>query len=195
MLYEVITEFQYSLTSYKKDKLTPENSLDGNYHSLYYRLYYHQILRQSNQDVFPDFGFIFDLSYRHSPNGTKGLGSITAGQGVLYLPGILANHGIKIYSGLQSKNKGEIFYFSNAINFPRGWGNADNNEMSSLAVDYKLPLIDPDLSLGVFYLKRITASLFADYANLKGTYRITSYNVCYTKLLRGKTLPDSDPDL
>ncbi len=163
-------EFQYSLTSYKKDKSTFEDFPAGNYHSLFYRLYYHQLLRQSSQDVFPDFGFILDCNYRHSPNGTKGLGSLTAGQGVLYLPGILANHGIKIYSGLQNKNKGEIFSFSNVVRFPRGWGNADNDKMSSLAIDYKLPLIDPDLSLGVIYLKRITASLFADYANLKGTY-------------------------
>ncbi len=160
-------EVRYIFTSYNND----DTPLERTYHSLLYRLYYHQILRQSAQDVFPNFGLILDYTYRHSPNGIKGMGSISAGQAVLYLPGFMPNHGFQVYSGTQNKDKGEIFSFSNVVSFPRGWMNLSNDNMSSLALDYKLPLINPDFSLtGLMYVKRITADLFADYANLKGTY-------------------------
>lgn len=164
-------EFKYELNRFKKNNSTPDGFPDGNYQSLFYRLYYHQLLRQSQQDVYPNFGVVFDASYRHSPNGTKGQGNLAAGQAYLYLPGFMLNHGIKIYAGGQDKQAGEVFRFSDAIRFPRGWSKIETNELYTFAADYKLPLINPDWSLGgLAYIRRINASLFADYSKLKGNY-------------------------
>ncbi len=175
-------EVKYELTSYKKDNSTPETFSNVNYQSLIYRLYYYQLLRQSEQDVFPNFGFIVDGSFRHSTNGTKGLGNLTAGQAILYAPGLLPNHGIKIYSGIQNRESGELYYFSDVVSTPRGWGSTNCDDLKSLAINYKLPLINPDFSLGgITYIRRISANIFADYANLKGTYsdsqNLYQYNI------------------
>ena len=53
-----------------------------------YRLYYHQLRRQSQQDVYPNFGFVLDGIYKHSPNGAEGLGNLAAVQTNLFIPGL-----------------------------------------------------------------------------------------------------------
>jgi Tol biopolymer transport system component len=164
-------EIKYGYTLYNRDKSTPEKFAEGNTQSMVYRLYYRQILRQSVQDVFPDFGWIGDIKYYHSPFGQTDLGSMFLGQTVFYFPGVMANHGIRFYAGYQDKKSNGIYGFSDAIRYPRGWGRISTTEMSSFAFDYKLPLFYPEWSAGgVVYLKRVNASLFADYANLKGNY-------------------------
>ncbi|MCY1722258.1 hypothetical protein OU798_18030 [Prolixibacteraceae bacterium Z1-6] len=162
-------EVKYEMNLYQNDDSTPDIFPDGNYHSFTYRLYYHQLLRQSYQDVYPNFGFIFNFDYMHSPNGYKGLGTLKAAQSYIYLPGIAPNHGVKLYGGIQEKERGETFRFSDAISFPRGWGRTETNKLNSYAANYKFPLLNPDFSLGgLAYVRRINATLFADYATLWG---------------------------
>jgi hypothetical protein len=162
-------EVQYNLSVYGGDSSTPDNFFTGTLQTLSYRLYYHQLLRQSVQDVYPDFGFIIDANFQHSPIGAANLGDMSTLQNYLYLPGVLKNHGIRIYSGFQFKNIGESYSFSDAIKYPRGWGKINTTEMISLGGDYKLPLFYPDWNLaGLVYVKRLKVLLFADYAQLKG---------------------------
>ncbi|MEN8116764.1 MAG: hypothetical protein ABFS16_07275 [Bacteroidota bacterium] len=162
-------EINYDFTFYKKDNTTPDNFFEGNFQSVAYRLYFHQLRRQSYQDVYPNFGFIIDGIYRHSPFGSENLGEIMAGQAVVYFPGVIDNHGIKAYGGAQTKHNGGMFSFSDMIRYPRGWGRTETKEMYSFAFDYKMPLFNPDWSLGsLAYIRRINASLFADYARLFG---------------------------
>lgn len=164
-------EIKYEYSFYRHDDSTPEQFFAGSLQALEYRLYFQQLLRRSYQDVYPNFGLIADVSYIHSPAGDTDLGSMFLGQSYLFLPGVLANHGIRLYGGFQEKNKAEDYSFSDAIRYPRGWGKINTNEMYSFAFDYKLPLFYPEWSLGgLFYLKRLKSSLFADYAFLKGDY-------------------------
>ncbi len=161
----------YDLTLYNNDNSTPENFPDGDYHAFSYNLYYHQLLRQSYQDVYPNFGFVVDGTFKHSPNGLKGLGNLSAAQSIIYIPGLMANHGTKIYLGVQQKERGETFRFSDVVRFPRGWKKIETNELTSLGLDYKMPLFNPDWSIAsLVYLRRINATLFADYGKLKGNY-------------------------
>lgn len=162
-------EIQYDFTYHGHDSSTPEDFFHGNYQSVSYRLYFHQLLKQSIQDVYPNFGVVVDALYRNSPLGTTRLGSLTAFQSNLYLLGLIPNHGIRLYSGIQKKNISGAFGFSEVIRFPRGWGKINTTEMYSFGADYKLPLLYPDFNLGsLVYIQRIKASLFADYARLKG---------------------------
>jgi hypothetical protein len=159
----------YELISYKKDSSTPDGFPDDNYQSVTYRLYYHQLLRQSEQDVYPNFGVVFDTYHKYSPGGNESLGTLSAGLGILYLPGVLPNHGIKIYAGAQKKEKGETYSFSDVIQIPRGCETIENYNYQSYSIDYRLPLLNPDFSVGALtYIRRINASLFVDYANLNG---------------------------
>jgi hypothetical protein len=164
-------EIKYGYTLYNHDESTPDKFAEGNTQSLVYRLYYRQILHQSKQDVFPNFGLITDVKFYHSPLGQTNLGSMFLGQTFFYLPGAMANHGIRFYAGYQEKKSNGNYGFSDAIRYPRGWGRISTTKMSSFAFDYKLPLFCPEWSVGGFvYLKRVNASLFADYANFKGNY-------------------------
>ncbi len=166
-------EISYDFTLYKHRESTPHGFYEGNFQSLSYRLYFYQLLRQSQRDVYPDFGVIFDVAYRNSPFGTTSFGNLTTIQTNLFLPGLLDNHGIKVYGGIQNKKMNKSYGFSDAIRYPRGWGSINTTRMYSLGVDYKLPLIYPDWNMrGLWYLKRVNFDLFADFARLKGnTYK------------------------
>ncbi|MDB4582540.1 hypothetical protein N9164_05265 [Draconibacterium sp.] len=164
-------EINYEYSFYKHDDSTPEQFFKGNFQSLEYRLYFQQLERKSYQDVYPNLGVTADLSFYHSPAGDTDLGNMILGQSYLFLPGIMENHGIRVYAGFHNKAKVGNYSFSDAIRYPRGWGKINSNEMYSFAFDYKLPIIYPELSAGgLFYLKRVKSSLFADYAKLKGNY-------------------------
>jgi hypothetical protein len=162
-------EIQYDYSYYGHNNTTPDIFFQGSYQTVSYGLYYHQVLKQSLQDVYPDFGIVLNTNFKHTPAGNADLGNITAVQTVTYLPGLMKNHGIKIYNGFQKKNTGEKYAFGEAIRYPRGWRKINTNEMYSFAADYKLPVFYPEWNIGgLVYFRRVNASLFADYAQLKG---------------------------
>ena len=164
-------EIQYDYTNYKRHDNTPENFNDGNFHSLGYRLYYHQLMRRSHQDMFPDFGFILDAAYRHSPSGSLNPGMLASAESVIYLPGLMKNHGIKIYGGAQQTSNNSSLGYSDVVNYARGWGRINTNNLYTVTADYKLPLLYPDINLfELVYLKRLKVALFGDFTRLEGNY-------------------------
>jgi hypothetical protein len=83
------------------------------------------------------------------------------------LPGVIPNHGIRIYGGVQDKKSKGSINFTDLIRYPRGWGKINTNQMVSFASDYKFPVFYPEWSVGgLLYLQRLSASIFADYAYL-----------------------------
>lgn len=164
-------EIQYGFNYYKAHESAPNQFHDGSFHSLVYRLYFHQLLKQSYLDMFPDFGLVLDGTFRNSPFGSIDAGQIKALQSVLYLPGFMKNHGIKIYGGAQQKASNGTFGFSDVVRYARGWGRINTTEIYTGGVDYKLPLLYPDRNFwGLLYVRRMKTSLFADYTRLKGNF-------------------------
>ncbi|MFV0590773.1 MAG: hypothetical protein ACK5M7_05270 [Draconibacterium sp.] len=164
-------EIAYNYTNYKTKSTAPDGFPKGSFNSLTYRLYYHQIRKSSYRDVLPDFGLILDGSYVHSPFGDNNLGSLLSGEGIMYLPGFKANHGIKLYGGAQDRINGTQFSYSDDIRFPRGWKRTGTRQMVVGTIDYKLPLLNPDWSIGgLTYIKRVSASVFFDYAHMTRNY-------------------------
>jgi hypothetical protein len=164
-------EIHYDFNNYKHRPSTPEKFYSGSYHSLIYRLYFHQLLRQSYQDIYPDFGLIIDGTFRHLLNQSGRKNYLSAGQSLFYFPGLMKNHGIKIYAGIQHKKNKSGPGFSDVVRYSRGWGRISTTGISTLGVDYKLPLAYPDNNFfGLLYLRRIVTSLFADYTHLKGNF-------------------------
>lgn len=160
-------QIRYEFTRQIGDHSTPDGFPDGNYQSLSYRLYFHQLMRKSYQDVLPNFGFVLDGSYYYSPFGSKDLGTLKGVQSILYLPGVLPNHGTKLFAGTQQRTNGDHYSFSDIIRFPRGWAKTGTKDLSVLAVDYELPLLNPDFSIGgLAYIRRINATVFYDRAFL-----------------------------
>jgi hypothetical protein len=162
---------QYAFNYYKAHGSTPEQFHTGSFHSLAYRLYFHQLLKQSYLDMYPDFGIVLDGTFRHTPFGSLSAGQIKALQSVLYLPGFMKNHGIKIYGGAQQKESNGTLGFSDVVRYARSWGRINTTDIYTGGADYKLPLLYPDWNFwGLLYVRRIKASLFADYTRLKGNF-------------------------
>jgi len=164
-------EVQYGFNFYKHHDSTPEQFVEGSFHSLAYRVYFHQLLRQSYLDVYPDFGIVLDGSFRHSPAGTLRAGNLKALQTVLYLPGFMKNHGVKIYAGAQEKETNGTLGFNDVVRYARGWGRINTTATYTGGADYKMPLLYPDWNFWDFlYVRRIKASLYGDYTRLKGNF-------------------------
>ncbi|HET6560021.1 MAG TPA: hypothetical protein VFG54_22025 [Prolixibacteraceae bacterium] len=159
-------EINYSFNHVSRIDQDPDvNLYSGNYHALSYRFYYYHLLRQSRQNLMPRWGQQVDLAYKHTPFAGNDFGTLKGIQGVVYFPGLGKNSGIRIYQGFQEKTFSQSFGFSNFVRSPRGVRWYQNNRMYSLAADYRMPLVYPDLSIGkLVYLNRIKTSLFYDYA-------------------------------
>ena len=57
----------------------------------------------------------------------------------------------------------------NRIHWPRSYQNIYSRNLNFLSVDYAMPLFYPDFNISsLFYLKRIRANLFYDFARGKG---------------------------
>ena len=164
-------EVQYGFTDYRKHDSAPERFQEGNFHSLAYRLYLYQMLRKSYLDMFPDFGIVLDATYRHSLAGTLRAGELVALQSLAYLPGVMKNHGIKLYGGVQEKKNSGALDFTDVVRYARGWGRIKTTAIYTGGADYKLPLIYPDMNFyGLLYVRRLNASFFADFTRLKGNF-------------------------
>jgi hypothetical protein len=162
-------ELKYDLTLFEHNTSTPAGFIDGNMQTMAYRIYYHQVLRQSYRDLLPDWGIVTDLSYRHSPLGNTTVGSLVAGQFQVYTPGLSGNHGFTLYAGVQQRERGEKYGFGNVVRMPRGWNSINNNQLTSVSAEYRLPLFYPDKNIGRWvYFRRIKAAFFGDYAWLSG---------------------------
>ena len=166
-------ELDYSYKKLSHTNTTPEEFYSGYYHSLTYRLYFQNVLNMSELDILPPWGQVIDLIYRDGLNGFGGskasdVGHLKAIQSYLFFPGFSRNHGIKLYNAYQQNQMGSSFAFGNAIHFPRGYSSFQNTSMYSMGIDYVMPLLYPDFSIGrLIYLKRIRTSLFYDFANLE----------------------------
>ena len=164
-------EIQYGFNFYGQNESTPDNFRGGSFNSIVYRLFYQQVRRQSFLDMYPNFGFILDGSFRHSPAGNLRAGQMMAFQSVLYLPGLMKNHGIKLFGGAQDKESHGTLGFSDVVRFARGWGRINTKAIYTGGADYKFPLLTPDWNFwGLLYVRRLKTSLFTDFSRLKGYF-------------------------
>lgn len=158
-------EFKYTFNNVVTEETAPDNFYSGSYHAMTYRVYWYNLLLQSEQSLMPRWGQQIDLVYRHTPFIGNDLGTIAGIQSGFYLPGIRKNHGLKIYGGYQEKKFTKNYNFSNFVRFPRGFQSYQNNQLTSFSADYRFPIGCPDVSFSkLVYIKRIKSSIFYDYA-------------------------------
>jgi hypothetical protein len=121
--------------------------------------------------MYPDFGFVLDGAYRHSVAGSLNSGNMWALQSVIYVPGLLNSHGIKLYGGTQKTSNDGTLGFSDMVRYARNWGKINTTGLSTVGVDYKFPLFYPDWNLsGLLYIRRVKMALFGDFSRLKGNF-------------------------
>jgi hypothetical protein len=138
--------------------------ITGSIHTIDYRFFAYNYLKQSSKEIYPRWGQTLDLNLRHSPFGKNDLGNILSAEANLFFPGLFQHHGLRLYSGLQRRVKSDYTY-SSLINSPRGYGAFNDKWMYTVAVTYKFPFLYPDFSAGpVAYVKRLKAALFYDFS-------------------------------
>lgn len=132
---------------------------------LNYQTYINRNAMMSAMDLAPRWGQNISFIYRHMPF-EKGTNSSWALRTNFYFPGITLNHSLQARFSLQ-KSQG-VFINTYDIPLVDGFSYLPNELIkNTLLLDYRFPLLYPDLSIGQFaYIKRIHTQFSADYLNI-----------------------------
>jgi len=167
-----------SLIGVLHNSSTPSQFTSGMIQTMDYQLSASQYLQMNQKDLYPRFGQTISISYYNTPFGGNNLGSIFGSSVNIFLPGIFRHQGIGLYAGYQARREQYVpsYSFADNIRYPRGYSGASDRDLYCVNVNYKFPLLYPDLSLGsVVYLKRIKLNLFYDWANGTNQGYINNY--------------------
>ena len=170
---------------------------NGNFNSMIYTFSYAALLKRASRDVAPKWGFTANFYKRDLLSGSNLNGGLTSYQSSIFAPGILRHHSLRLRGAYQSQagfknslgapNKG-LYLFGSPTFFPRGYTYRGFEDLTTLSVEYRLPLFDPDWTLGRFlYIKRFKANVFADYG-----YGSTNYDFFETRDGKRVNLKGSD---
>lgn len=145
--------------------LKDENKFDYGQGMLSGRIFFSNYHRSSLRDIYPRLAQVFDINYVFSPTDSKIYPEDISLKTALYTPGIFPNNGLKIR--FEREKQGQAMYsLNNRISFPRGYKNIISKDLTFFSADYAFPMVYPDINISsLFYLKRIRASVFGDYAS------------------------------
>ncbi len=157
---------QYNYHKTSNHTNTPENKADFNLGTISTEFSFSKRRQKALQHIYPRFGQALSFKFQTST------GNISAKRlnmnGTVYLPGLFANHGIKIDAGWQRELSTNDYQFSDLFFYARGYENAPNDETYRLAINYAFPIGYPDWGFsGITYFKRIRANLFFDVGGVK----------------------------
>lgn len=131
-------------------------------HSFEYDLFAYIQSRRSKRDLYPRWGQVAYLLYRHSAFDNNPSSQFIASSST-YVPGLFKHHGIRLYGGYQWQERNS-WSFGSGILYPRGYHGLFFTENISMKADYVFPIAYPDLNLPtIFLLQRIRGGLFGDY--------------------------------
>mgnify|MGYP001078523643 CR=1 FL=1 len=132
--------------------------------------------RSVPRDIRPSWGQSADLQFRHTPFGGADMGWVFAGRMNFLFPGLARHHSLRFSAAYQKRQAGERlsntinYAFPGLVGYPRGITGERDDRAVILTADYTLPLMHPDWNIpGIFFLKRLSATLFYDHAFLKNT--------------------------
>jgi hypothetical protein len=154
---------------------TPSFFNDNHMQTMEYRLTAYWQQRTVPRDLRSRWGQSVDMQYRHTPFAGD-MGWIFAGRLNALFPGMARHHSLRLAASYQKRQPGARltntinYSFPGLISYPRGITGERDDQAVVLMADYALPLMHPDLNIpGIFYLKRLSATLFYDHAFLSNT--------------------------
>lgn len=152
----------------------------GYIRTLDYQLYWSNQIISPQKCIQSRWGQTLVLDYRHTPFDGYMMGDMMAVRSAFYFPGIGRHHNFYINASWQ-KNTLKPLKYVDIIEWPRGIRDEYLDRFLSASANYTLPLAYPDLHCGsVFYMKRIWANAFLDYAS--GVYSGSSKTLMTTGL-------------
>ena len=137
--------------------------------------------RRAKQYVNPRFGFGSNVVFRRTVGAVFNESQYFQISGTGYLPGIMRNHSFFLTAHYKSEPIEASYKFSDQFFYARGHSGFIHDNVVKYGVNYKLPLLYPDLGLGPFvFLQRVVLNGFYDFmtfsidAHPVSDYRATS---------------------
>ncbi len=125
---------------------------------------YAATLRRAERDLVSRLGFTYAAFARQVIAGRDFEGGQFATQGQIFLPGALRHHALTLRGAMQYDQQSN-YRFTSPILFARGYAYRSHKWYYGSAIEYRMPLWYPDISLGpIANLQRIKTMLFYDYA-------------------------------
>jgi hypothetical protein len=156
--------------------LKEDNAYDYGQTQFSGRIYFSNYQLSSYRDIYPRLAQVIDLNYSFYPLDREIYGNALTLRTALYFPGFLRNNGIKLRYENDIQEFNQFIQF-NRINFPRGYENIISEELNFLSADYAAPLLYPDFNISsLFYLTRIRAGFFYDWATGRNNYYFNDQN-------------------
>ena len=138
-----------------------------------FNLSFVNVLKRSERDFLYRWGQTLDIDYLSTPFSGDFNGNLFAARAVLYFPGFSKHH--FFYTRLAQQHSFEsyepdTYTFRNRIPKPRGHSYPDDENFTTVQLNYALPLWYPDIALGpILNIQRIKANIFYDWGRGKGS--------------------------
>ncbi|MFT3904135.1 MAG: hypothetical protein QM727_13245 [Niabella sp.] len=126
---------------------------------------YGQQVQRAAQDIFPRWGYNFNMQYRYalSKYDGKQISANLTG----YLPGFFPAHHLVATISTQVKGGRDNIY-ANSVAFARGHAAVNRGKVVGTALNYHFPLVYPDWGMGnIVYINRLRGNLFLDNTFIK----------------------------
>ncbi len=167
-----------SFYSYEKNRYS-------NYQSVKLGISLYKVLNMAVRDIFPRKGTGFNFQASAVPFSGENFGSLIYSSIYQYLPGLSANHGLKLKISYQKQfSEGKNYLLQSIMEFPDGYETRYSRWALSLNADYAFPLVVRDISITpILYLKRIYLIPFIDFCRNSGEKSIETLASCGSDIL------------
>jgi hypothetical protein len=167
--FGLITADDYNQDERFRDVFRDQLS-DGTLKYMQYGLSYSRLHKVSKRDIRSPWGQSIAFNVQHTPFNSDYDDSFNfsvLGSG--YFPGIFKHHSVLVTGGYQYNRYNDSgsnnYIFRDNFAIPRGYGTTFYERMTSISLNYALPLWHPDLELGPFlYVQRLKINGFYDHA-------------------------------
>lgn len=129
-----------------------------------YELQAYRIIKRTERDMRSRWGQSVSFYYKSAVKSNLSVKDMLTSQVYLYFPGIGKHHSTRLTGLFQRQGKG-AYNFMSPVTYLRGNKTSFvHRQFYKAAIDYKLPLLYPDLRIGpLIYIRRFSANLFYEY--------------------------------
>ena len=129
-------------------------------------LQFYAMREMTRSGIYPKWGIGGTAKWSSAVNGGENFGNVSSLHLYGYLPGVAANHGLKLSASFQQQNvDGKNYYMGNMVGMPRGFRESVYGQRYFMgSADYAFPIYLGDFNIWkLAYVKRMQVIPFADY--------------------------------
>jgi len=162
----------------KRDFTDSFSAFNGNLIPLHLGLLLSNSKSSAQRDLDTRLSQRVDIKYSSSVFSTDLQGSIFSVNSTFNFPGLMKHHVLTV-EAIHEQRMHETYWFASNVAFTRGYDAIGLNNFTRFLVNYRYPLLYPDLALGALaYLKRVRGAVFYDHGFGDGqTFRSAGFDV------------------